>query len=234
MARYTTRYTTNRTISVILTLSLAVVITSAMLSNGLKGAAAPSEDQQQQQQQLQQAESKDGYTIYESINKNQIDNAQFKTDNSQFKRAPEFTDITGYLNTNPDLKLTDLKGKVVLVHFWTYTCINCKHTIPHLNEWYEKYADEGFTIIGVHSPEFDFEKDIGNVKEAVKDYDIEYPVIQDNNYGTWNAYGNQYWPRDYLVDTQGFIRYNHIGEGDYNQTEKAIQSLLLEGTKQLR
>jgi thiol-disulfide isomerase/thioredoxin len=123
---------------------------------------------------------------------------------------------------------------VVLVHFWTYTCINCKHTIPYLNEWYAKYADEDFTIIGVHSPEFDFEKDIDNVKEAVKDYDIEYPVIQDNNYGTWNAYGNQYWPRDYLIDTQGFIRYNHIGEGDYDQTEKAIQSLLLEGTKQLR
>ena len=232
MATYTTRYTTNRTISVILALSLAVVITSAMLSNGLKEAAAPSEDQQQQQ--LQQAESKVSYTIYKSINKNQIHNAQFKTDNSRFKRAPEFTDITGYLNTNPDLKLTDLKGKVVLVHFWTYTCINCKHTIPHLNEWYKKYADEDFTIIGVHSPEFDFEKDIGNVKEAVKDYDIEYPVIQDNNYGTWNAYGNQYWPRDYLIDTQGFIRYNHIGEGDYDQTEKAIQSLLSEGTKQLR
>jgi thiol-disulfide isomerase/thioredoxin len=224
------RYTTNRSISVILALSLAVVMTSAMLFNGLKEAASSSEDQQQ----LQQAESKVIYTIYESINKNQIDNAQFKTDNSQFKRAPEFTDITGYLNTNPDLKLTDLKGKVVLVHFWTYTCINCKHTIPHLNEWYEKYADEGFIIIGVHSPEFDFEKDIDNVKEAVKDNDIQYPVIQDNNYGTWNAYGNQYWPRDYLIDTQGFIRYNHIGEGDYDKTEKAILSLLSEGMKQLR
>jgi thiol-disulfide isomerase/thioredoxin len=111
-------------------------------------------------------------------------------------------------------------------------CINCIHTIPYLNKWYQNYADKGLAIIGIHTPEFEFEKSTDNVKQAVKDYQIEYPVLQDNNYTTWKAYQNRYWPRDYLIDTQGFIRYGHIGEGDYDETEKAIQSLLAEGTAQ--
>ncbi len=152
---------------------------------------------------------------------------QFKIDKSQFRKAPEFTQITGYVNTNP-IKLSDLRGKVVLVHFWTYTCINCIHTIPHLNEWYAKYANKGFVIAGVQTPEFDFEKNLDSVKQAVRDFGIKYPVIQDNNYGTWNAYGNRYWPRDYLVDSEGYIRYDHVGEGGYNETENMIQSLLAE------
>jgi thiol-disulfide isomerase/thioredoxin len=168
-----------------------------------------------------------------SITNTQDDNpvkyygAQFKIDKSQFKKAPEFTQITGYVNTNP-IKLSDLKGKVVLVHFWTYTCINCIHTIPHLNDWYAKYASKGFVIAGVQTPEFEFEKDINSVKEAVKEFKIKYPVIQDNNYGTWNAYGNRYWPRDYLVDSEGYIRYDHVGEGGYDETENKIRSLLAE------
>jgi len=153
--------------------------------------------------------------------------AQFKTDKSQFKKAPEFTQVTGYINTNP-IKLSDLKGKVVLVHFWTYTCINCIHTIPHLNEWYEKYTDKGFVIASVHTPEFEFEKKIDNVKNAVKEFGIKYPVIQDNNYATWNAYENRYWPRDYLLDDEGYIRYEHIGEGDYNRMDNMINSLFAE------
>ena len=156
--------------------------------------------------------------------------AQFEIDNSQFKKAPEFKGTTGYINTPVPIKLADLRGKVVLVHFWTYTCINCIHTIPHLNDWYQKYANRGLVIVSIHRPEFEFEKNIDNVKAAVQQYEIKYPVLQDNNYGTWNAYGNTYWPRDYLIDNQGLIRYNHIGEGGYDQTEKTIQSLLAEGT----
>ena len=150
-------------------------------------------------------------------------------DKSQFKKAPEFTGVTGFVNTPAAIKLSDLKGKVVLVHFWTYTCINCIHTIPHLNDWYQKYSNKGLVIIGVQTPEFSDEKNINSANAAVQNFQIKYPIILDNNYVNWNAYGNSYWPRDYLVDNQGFIRYNHIGEGDYSQTEQMIQSLLAEG-----
>lgn len=153
----------------------------------------------------------------------------FMIDKSQFKKAPEFVGITGYINTPVPIKLADLKGKIILIHFWTYPCINCIHTIPHLNDWYQKYSNKGLVIVGVQTPEFSDEKNIDNVKGAVNNFKIKYPVILDNNYATWNAYGNNYWPRDYLVDNQGYIRYNHIGEGDYAQTEQMIQSLLAEG-----
>jgi thiol-disulfide isomerase/thioredoxin len=164
-----------------------------------------------------------------------LDKSQFeKLDKSQFRKAPEFAQISGYINTpnnyNNPLTLSSLKGKVVLVDFWTYTCINCIRTIPHINDWSQKYADKGLVIVGVHSPEFEFEKNYDNVKAAVQKFGIAYPVLLDSNHGTWNAYGNQYWPRDYLIDTQGYIRHDHIGEGDYNGTEKAIQSLLAERT----
>jgi thiol-disulfide isomerase/thioredoxin len=162
-----------------------------------------------------------------------LDKSQFeKLDKSQFRKAPEFAQISGYINTpnnyNNPLTLSSLKGKVVLVDFWTYTCINCIRTIPHINDWSQKYADKGLVIVGVHSPEFEFEKNYDNVKAAVQKFGIAYAVLLDSNHGTWNAYGNQYWPRDYLIDTQGYIRHDHIGEGDYNGTEKAIQSLLAE------
>lgn len=153
----------------------------------------------------------------------------FVIDKSQFKKAPEFTGVTGFVNTPAPIKLADLRGKVVLVHFWTYTCSNCIHTIPYLNDWYQKYSNKGLVIVGVQTPEFDDEKNIDNVKTAVNGFQIKYPVILDNNYANWNAYGNNYWPRDYLVDNHGYIRYNHIGEGGYNQTEQMIQSLLAEG-----
>jgi thiol-disulfide isomerase/thioredoxin len=153
----------------------------------------------------------------------------FMIDKSQFKKAPEFVGITGYINTPVPIKLADLKGKIILIHFWTYPCVNCIHTIPHLNDWYQKYSNKGLVIVGVQTPEFSDEKNIDNVKGAVNNFKIKYPVILDNNYATWNAYGNNYWPRDYLVDNQGYIRYNHIGEGDYAQTEQMIQSLLAEG-----
>lgn len=148
-------------------------------------------------------------------------------DKSQFKLAPELAQISGYINTDL-VTLADLRGKVVLIDFWTYSCINCIRTIPYLNAWYEKYADDGLVIVGVHTPEFEFEKDYDNVKAAVEKFGIKYPVAQDNDKGTWKAYENRYWPRKYLVDNEGYIRYDHIGEGSYAETEKVIQSLLLE------
>ena len=155
-------------------------------------------------------------------------------DKSQFKKAPDFAKITGYINTEEGrpINLKDLKGKVVLVDFWTYSCINCIRTLPYLVDWNEKYADKGLVIVGVHSPEFEFEKNIDNVKAAVQKYGIKYPVIQDNDKGTWDAYQNRYWPRKYLVDNEGYIRYDHIGEGGYAETEKVIRSLLAERAAQ--
>jgi thiol-disulfide isomerase/thioredoxin len=165
-----------------------------------------------------------------------LDKAQFQQiDKSQFIKAPEFAQVDGYINTynNSPLTLSSLKGKVVLVDFWTYSCINCIRTIPYINDWNQKYADKGLVIVGVHSPEFEFEKNYDNVKAAVQRLGITYPVILDSDHGTWNAYGNQYWPRHYLIDSQGYIRDNHIGEGGYDQTEKAIPSLLAERAAQM-
>ena len=151
-------------------------------------------------------------------------------DKSKFRVAPNFKGVTGYINTNDSkpLNLQDLKGNVVLVDFWTYSCINCIRTIPYLNDWFEKYTGKGLTIVGVHTPEFEFEKNFNNVKSAVDKFHIKYPVLQDNDKGTWNAYENNYWPRKYIVDTEGNIRYDHIGEGAYSETEKVIQYLLAE------
>ncbi|NOJ32799.1 MAG: thiol-disulfide isomerase, partial [Candidatus Nitrosocosmicus sp.] len=151
-------------------------------------------------------------------------------DKSIYPQAPELQGIASYINTengNP-IKLADLKGKVVLFDFWTYTCINCIRTIPYLNEWYDRYGDQGLVILGVHSPEFDFEKNPSNVHDAVKQFGIKYPVALDSDHKTWNAYNNNYWPRHYLIDSQGYIRDDHIGEGGYNETEKTIQTLLAE------
>jgi thiol-disulfide isomerase/thioredoxin len=150
-----------------------------------------------------------------------------KIDKSQFRRAPELAGISSYINTD-EFKLADLKDKVVLIDFWTYSCINCIRTIPYLNAWHEKYSDEGLVIVGIHAPEFDFEKNPGNVRAAVEKFGIKYAVVQDNEHETWDAYQNRYWPRKYLVDDEGYIRYDHIGEGAYAGTEKVIQSLLQE------
>jgi thiol-disulfide isomerase/thioredoxin len=161
-----------------------------------------------------------------------LNTTQFQEINkSQFKKAPEFAQISGYINTpnnNSPITLSSLKGKVVLVYIWTYTCINSIRPMQYIHDWDQKYSDKGLVIVGVHSPEFTFEKNYANVKDAVKRFGITYPVILDSDHGTWNAYENQYWPRYYLIDTQGYIRYDHIGEGSYDQIEKAIQSLMAE------
>ncbi len=129
---------------------------------------------------------------------------------------------------SPPLTREDLKGKVVLVDFWTYSCINCIRTLPYLKAWNEKYGKDGFVLIGVHSPEFAFEKDIGNIKHAVEEFGIRYPVAVDNDQRIWTAFQNRYWPAHYLIDANGMIRYEDSGEGHYGETEKMIQSLLLE------
>lgn len=145
-------------------------------------------------------------------------------------RAPDFIGISNWLNSPPQ-SLDTLKGKVILVDFWTYSCINCIRTLPFITGWYEKYKDQGFVVIGVHTPEFEFEKKTANVESALKMFHITYPVAQDNNYVTWNNFSNRYWPAKYLIDKDGHLRYSHFGEGQYDETEKAIQSLLAESGK---
>ncbi|PWU23519.1 hypothetical protein C5B42_02610 [Candidatus Cerribacteria bacterium 'Amazon FNV 2010 28 9'] len=149
--------------------------------------------------------------------------------NTSYK-APAIVGISHWLNSSP-LTLAQLKGHVVLIDFWTYTCINCIRTLPHVTSWYAKYKDQGFVVIGVHTPEFEFEKDTGNVQNAIKQFGITYPVAQDNTYATWNAFENQYWPAEYLIDANGNVRRTEFGEGNYNQTEQAIQQLLKEAGK---
>ena len=149
-----------------------------------------------------------------------------------YPKAPEFAGIATWINSEP-LTLEELKGKVVLVDFWTYSCINCIRTLPYLKEWWRKYQDNGFVLVGVHTPEFEFEKDTENVKKAMAKYGLAYPVAQDNNYGTWNAYQNRWWPRKFLIDKDGYIRYDHIGEGGYEETEAKIVELLNEMGQQV-
>jgi cytochrome c biogenesis protein CcdA/thiol-disulfide isomerase/thioredoxin len=149
--------------------------------------------------------------------------------------APEFTETEDWFNTPGDKPLTlrSLRGRVVLIDFWTYTCINCIRTLPYLKAWNAAYARDGLTIVGVEAPEFAFEKDAGNVEDAIGQFGLRYPVVQDNNMGTWNAYGNQYWPADYLIDAKGQVRYATFGEGDYDKTETAIRALLAEAGHQV-
>ncbi len=141
--------------------------------------------------------------------------------------AVEIVDPTGFINTSSTFTLSSLIGKkVVLLDFWTYSCINCVRTIPYLNAWYQKYKDYGLEIVGIHTPEFDFEKELSNVQNAVQEYGIHYPVILDSNYGTWDAYNNLYWPNKYLIDMAGYIVHNQVGEGSYAESEAEIQKEL--------
>jgi cytochrome c biogenesis protein CcdA/thiol-disulfide isomerase/thioredoxin len=149
--------------------------------------------------------------------------------------APEFTETEDWFNTPGDhpLTLSSLRGHVVLIDFWTYTCINCIRTLPYLKAWDAAYRKDGLTIVGVETPEFAFEHEASNVKDAIDQFGLRYPVVQDNNMGTWNAYGNEYWPADYLIDAKGQVRYATFGEGDYDKTETAIRALLAEAGAQV-
>jgi thiol-disulfide isomerase/thioredoxin len=141
------------------------------------------------------------------------------------RAAPNFVGIETWLNSGP-LNIADLRGKVVLVDFWTYGCINCARTLPHVTKLYDAYRNRGLIVVGIHSPEFPFEKATSNVQTAIKRFGIKYPVGQDNELTTWNAYHNQYWPAQYIVDKSGKIVFEHAGEGQYEEIERKIKELL--------
>lgn len=141
--------------------------------------------------------------------------------------APEIIPGGEWFNSEP-LQLSSLRGKVVVVDFWTYSCINCQRTLPYLRDWWKKYEDDGLVIIGVHAPEFEFEKNRDNVEKAISDFGIKYPVVQDNDFATWRAYSNRYWPAKYFIDKDGLIRFTHFGEGAYDESEEVIRTLLKE------
>jgi thiol-disulfide isomerase/thioredoxin len=139
--------------------------------------------------------------------------------------APNFTGLGNWFNSAP-LNIADLRGKVVLVNFWTYGCVNCVNTLPHVVDLYAKYKDRGLVVIGIHTPEFPFERSASNVQAALKRHGITYPVAQDNESQTWNAYRNQYWPSQYIIDQQGKIVFQHDGEGQYEQIDRTVARLL--------
>ena len=142
------------------------------------------------------------------------------------KALPEFTGATGWLNTPGPIEAKDLLGSVALIHIWTFACINCQRTLPYVVQWHEKYAARGLKVVGVHTPEFAYERDTENIKRAIKQHKISYPNAVDNKFALWKAYDNQYWPHLFLADRQGRLRYDHIGEGAYDATEQAIRTLL--------
>ena len=141
--------------------------------------------------------------------------------------APDFQGIDVWLNS-PPLAMGELRGKVVLVDFWTYDCINCLNHLPYIKDWHARYKDQGLVVVGVHSPEFAYEKSTKNVQKAIEKLKIEHAVAQDNGHRTWNAFRNSYWPAVYLIDKSGRIVYSHFGEGSYKQTENKLQALLAE------
>ena len=151
----------------------------------------------------------------------------FRSDLDDLGPAPELANDV-WLNSEAPLRLADLRGKVVLLDMWTFGCINCQHVIPSLRGWHEQYKAQGLVVIGNHFPEFSYEADLENLKKAVNLLDVPYAVAQDNKGDTWRAYDNQYWPTLYLIDKRGHIRYRHIGEGNYSETETAIKELLKE------
>ncbi len=174
---------------------------------------------------------------FDSLSSQLLPDSKNKVDTSKLLNvepydAPEFVGLENWINSDPQ-KLGDLKGKVVLVDFWTYSCINCIRNNPYLIKWYETYKNDGFVVIGMHAPEFAFEKVPANVEKAVRDQKITYPVALDNDFATWNAYQNRSWPASYLIDAEGKVRRVHEGEGQYKETEDAIRALLQENGKKL-
>jgi thiol-disulfide isomerase/thioredoxin len=155
----------------------------------------------------------------------------FRSSSSAYKSseattAPDLA-IGEWINSEP-LKLNDLRGRVVLIEFWTFGCYNCRNTLPFVKFWHDRYQDKGLTVIGVHSPEFDDERKVENLRREVVSLEIRYPVVTDNDYQTWNAYHVEAWPTTFLLDKQGRIRWMHVGEGDYDEAERLIQTLLAE------
>ncbi len=138
---------------------------------------------------------------------------------------PEFQGISQWLNSGP-IKAADLKGSVALIQIWTFACINCQRTLPYITRWHRQYEAKGLKVVGVHTPELPFEREVNNIKNALKEHEITYPVAVDNDFKTWNAYHNSFWPHLFLADRNGMLLYDHIGEGAYDETEHRIQQLL--------
>ncbi len=169
------------------------------------------------------------------INLGQISQLQNKNSNTptndavtslgDYGQAPDFKKGDNWLNSQP-LTIADLKGKVVLIDFWTFSCINCIRTLPYVTKWYDTYKNDGLVVVGVHTPEFAFEHDANNVQNAISQFNIHYPVVQDNDYAIWTSYGNEYWPAEYLINQKGEIVEEHFGEGNYDKTENDIRYLL--------
>lgn len=175
---------------------------------------------------LQSFEENDA--VLEAIDNLSNQEVSMEVDENDMTLAPELRGIEAWINSEP-LTLEELKGKVVLIDFWTYSCINCIRTLPYLKDWHDKYQDDGLVIIGVHAPEFAFERDLDNVKKAALDHQLEYPIALDNEFSTWRAYENRYWPAKYFIDREGYLRHYHFGEGEYAESEQIIQKLLAEG-----
>ncbi len=178
----------------------------------------------------ERGEASDPSERKESPEQNQREDASQRVANKEtkYRRANEIVNPTGFINTD-GVSIKEAAGeKVVLLEFWTYSCYNCQNVQPHINRWHEEYADDGLLVVGVHKPEFEFEKEFANVRQAVRQANIQYPVVLDNNDATWDAYDQRYWPAWYLIDADGFVRYKHFGEGAYDETEKKIQELLKE------
>lgn len=173
--------------------------------------------------------------LNEVLNNTDSRSLSMEEKSSSFKKYQEIVRPSGFVNTDgKEIKLEELVGKkVILLDFMTYSCINCQRTFPYLNDWYEKYEDKGLEIVAIHTPEFAFEHKKENVEKAFKEFGLKFPAILDNDYATWNAYGNNYWPRKYLIDIDGYIVYDHIGEGKYEETEKKIIDLLNERNERL-
>jgi thiol-disulfide isomerase/thioredoxin len=153
------------------------------------------------------------------------DNRNFLRGADARASAPNFVGIERWFNSAP-LSIGDLRGRVVLVDFWTYGCYNCVNTLPYVTRLYETYKDKGFVVVGIHTPEFPFERSAGNVQTALKRHGINYPVAQDNESATWNAWRNQYWPAQYIVDQRGNVVFSHAGEGQYDEIERTVRRLL--------
>jgi thiol-disulfide isomerase/thioredoxin len=179
--------------------------------------------------------SQNGTSMFQTgqINNSSQGQSASYPDENNYPKAPDLVGIASYINTTPEELKSKMKDKVVLYDFWTYSCINCIRTFPYLKAWNEKYADKGLLIIGVHSPEFEFEKDPNNVKMAALKYGLTYPIVLDSDHQTWDAFSNRYWPAEYITDDLGHIRHTHFGEGEYDQTEKVIQQLLDQRAKRL-
>lgn len=198
-------------------------LSTYLLDNGLFDVTKVEERILEKQEARKQEKNNDSQ-INEKLNQEDLFNANYA--------APELAGLTNWMNSKEISSLEELKGKVVLVDFWTYSCINCIRTLPYLQDWHEKYSDDGLVILGIHAPEFAFERKAENVKKAAEEYGLSYPIVLDNDFSTWRNYKNRYWPAKYLIDKEGTVRYTHFGEGAYIETEKAITTLLNQNIKQ--